>query len=107
MPKSLPAEFADLAVFTDKWVLPSEADRHRTRLACDFGGLKALYDAMLPRMDAIVIHLNGHDLKALPEAERNLFGLSLSFIEVSTSIELFKEPTVPDGFDFRRFKVWM
>ncbi|MES2236173.1 MAG: hypothetical protein V4500_00285 [Pseudomonadota bacterium] len=106
MSKRLPESFATLASFTDKWVVSTEAERHLARLTAGMDELRSLYDAMLPRMEAIIEYLNGFDLKKLSEENRNLLILSFSFIEVSTSIEFFKSPTVPDGFDFRRFKVW-
>lgn len=105
MSKQLPKVFSSLASFTNKWVLPSEAERHQTRLTTKLEELTLFYNAMLPEMEEIIGYLNGFDLKELNEENQNLLLLSLSFIEVSTSVEFFKSSTVPDGFDHRRFNV--
>ncbi|MFZ3223352.1 MAG: hypothetical protein WA142_09690 [Rugosibacter sp.] len=105
MTKKLPKNFSSLGIFTDKWLLPSEAERHQTRLTTKLDELTIFYDAMLPRMEDIITHLNGFDLQKLDDENQNLLQLSLSFIEVSTSIEFFKASTVPDGFDHHRFNV--
>ncbi len=72
MTKSLPAQFSDLAGFTEKWLLPQEAQRHSCRLAAPLEELKSLYDAMLPRMDEIIGYLDRYDIKSLNEENRNL-----------------------------------
>lgn len=106
MPAPLPEGFEDLARFTDRWLKPTENARHRTRLAASAEELKDLYDTLLPRMEAILQHLDRHDIHALPEAEQNLMGLALAFIEVSAAVEVFGgSPTVPYGFDPERWRV--
>lgn len=106
MAKKLPAGFEDLARFTDKWILPTEAARHHTRLNSTFEELKDLYDTMLPRMDAVIVHLDKYKLGDMPEAENNLMELAFSFMEVTTAVELFKRAGIR-GFDPTRLKVWM
>ena len=106
MTKKLPAGFDDLARFTEKWILPTEAARHHTRLNSTFEELKDLYDTMLPRMDAVIAHLDKHKLGDMPEAENNLMELAFSFMEVTTAVELFKRAGIR-GFDPTRLKVWM
>ena len=105
MTKKLPKKFSSLDVFTDKWVLPTEAERHQTRLTTELDELTVFYDAMLPRMDDIITHLDSFELQKLEDENQNLLLLSFTFIEVSTSIEFFKASTVPDGFDYHRFNV--
>lgn len=106
MSKPLPTEFSDLARFTEKWILPSEAARHHTRLNSTFEDLTDLYNTMLPRMDAIIMHLDKHKLGEMPEKESNLMELAFSFMEVTTAVELFKRAGIR-GFDPTRLKVWM
>lgn len=106
MSKPLPTEFNDLARFTEKWILPSEAARHHTRLNSTFEDLTDLYNTMLPRMDAIITHLDKHKLGEMPEKESNLMELAFSFMEVTTAVELFKRAGIR-GFDPTRLKVWM
>ena len=106
MAKKLPAGFDDLARFTEKWILPTEAARHHTRLNSTFEELKDIYDTMLPRMDAVIAHLDKYKLGDMPEAENNLMELAFSFMEVTTAVELFKRAGIR-GFDPTRLKVWM
>ena len=106
MPKPLPAGFDDLVRFTDKWILPTEAARHSTRLSSTFEDLTDLYNTMLPRMDALITHLDSYKLGEMPEKESNLMDLAFSFMEVTTAVELFKRSGIR-GFDPTRLKVWM
>ena len=106
MSKPLPAEFTDLACFTEKWVLPTEAARHHARLNSPFEELKDLYDTMLPRMEDIIQYLNDFKLGELPEKEDNLMQLALSFMEVTCAVECFKRAGIR-GFDPTRMKVFM
>jgi hypothetical protein len=39
----------------------------------------------------------------MPAEARTLFLMSLSFIEVSNAVELYKQPKLPFGFDPARF----
>ncbi len=61
------------------------------------------YDTMLPRMETIMEHLNQFPLDQLPPDAERLFHMSLSLIEVSMAVELFKQPGVIHGFDVSRF----
>ncbi|MFZ2628617.1 MAG: hypothetical protein WAX67_07005 [Rugosibacter sp.] len=106
MSKSLPAQFADLGRFTDKWILPTEAARHNTRLSSTFEELTDLYNTMLPRMEGIIEYLNGFKLGELPEKEDNLMKLALGFMEVTCAVECFKRAGIR-GFDPSRMKVYM
>jgi hypothetical protein len=106
MTKPLPEKFTDLARFTDKWILNTEAERHHTRLTSTFEELKDLYDTMLPRMEEIIMHLNNFKLGELPEKEDNLMKLALGFMEVTCAVECFKRAGIR-GFDPMRMKVYM
>lgn len=106
MSHALPAAFADLQSLADRYALPTERERHAERLKGPFADLKALYDAVLPRLDAIHAHLKQHPWPALPPAEQTLLDLALALMEVSLAVESHGQPTVPHGFDHTRFKVW-
>lgn len=106
MAHPLPAAFADLQSLADRYALPTERERHAERLKGPFADLKALYDAVLPRLDAIHAHLKQHPWPALPPAEQTLLDLALALMEVSLAVESHGQPTVPHGFDHARFKVW-
>jgi hypothetical protein len=100
--KPLPAEFQDLAPFVD-WALGTETERMTKRMASSMKEIRAFYDAMLARMDAIVNYLKQFPADDLPPEARTLFHLSLSLIEVSNAVELYKQPKLPFGFDPARF----
>jgi hypothetical protein len=106
MAHPLPAAFADLQPFADRFALPTERERHAERLKGPFEDLKALYDAVLPRLGDIHAHLRQHPWPKLPPAEQTLLNLALALMEVSLAVESHGQPTVPFGFDHTRFKVW-
>src|SRR4026207_51317 len=70
-PKELPAQFADLAPFTD-WTFDTWRPRYEKRLASTMDEMQAFYDAVLPRMADIIDYANRFDLDELPDDVRNL-----------------------------------
>ncbi len=86
---SLPAAFSDLEPFTG-WALARERQRTEKREASTMDEVRAFYDAVFPRMEEIVAHLDGFPLDALPEKEERLFLLTLSLVEVSNLVERYK-----------------
>ena len=53
--------------------------------------------------DAVISYLDQFPLEALPADAQRLLYLTLSLAEVGTAVELFKQPSVPDGYDAARF----
>ena len=98
----LPAAFADLAPHAP-WCLATETERNRRRNASRMDELLAFRDAILPRVDAIVAHLNGFPLAGMPPAEANLMHMLLSLAEIAPAVESYHQPGVPDGYDPARF----
>ncbi len=97
----LPEEFADLERFID-WSLPTERERNARRLASSIEEIKELYQAMVPRTEAILEYLDRFELGKLPEREQRLLNLTLALAEVANAVELYKNPAVIDGFDPKR-----
>jgi len=98
----LPAPFGDLAAFAD-WILPVERDRHRKRVTSDLATVKRHYDAVFPRLEAIVTYLNTRRWEAMGPADRNLFTLACALMEVSHPIELGWTTTdIEDAFPYQR-----
>ena len=88
----LPDKFSPLNSFVTTWALPTRAMRFQKRVTSKFEDIKQFYDAMLPRMDDIVQHLNTFpiaDRANLPAPERDLLLLALSLMEVAISVERF------------------
>ena len=67
--------------------------------------LEQLYQAMLPRMDAIADYLNQFPLEELSASARHLLNLALSFIEVSLAVELFHEPDDARALPHGRYQI--
>ena len=86
---SLPEAFSDLAPFIG-WALERERQRTEKREASTMDEVRAFYDAVFPRMEEIVAHLDVFPLDALPEKEERLFLLTLSLVEVSNLVERYR-----------------
>jgi hypothetical protein len=89
---TLPEGFQLLEGFVETWSLPTRSERFQKRVATKFEDVKQFYEALLPRMDDIVRHLNTFpiaDRDNLPAAETALFQLALSFMEVALAVECF------------------
>ncbi|MGH7966501.1 MAG: hypothetical protein ACRERD_32525 [Candidatus Binatia bacterium] len=98
----LPEAFADLEGFANGWALATETERSRKRQTSAMTEIQAFYDALLPRMDAIFAYLNQFPLEAMPGDAQRLLHLTLSLAEVAPAVELFKQPSVVDGYDIAR-----
>ena len=102
MPESaLPEAFRDLELWL-AWSLETEKERSDKRQASSMDELKAFYDVMLARMEAILSYLEQFPLDDLPADAHRLFLLTLSLAEVAPAIEQFGQPQVVDGYDIQR-----
>ena len=95
----LPAEFADLEPFAERWSLPTEAERWSQRHSSSIEEMRELYDAMFPRVDAMLTYCEGFRLDDVPEEARNLLYLVFSFVMVSFPVEVWNAPRIPDVGD--------
>ncbi|WP_174189407.1 hypothetical protein [Nocardia barduliensis] len=93
----LPAEFADLEPFAETWCLETEPERYARRLASTMTDMQAFYDAIAPRAEAALAHLDGYGLDELPEDATRLMWLLFSMIMVSFPVEVWSQPRVPDS----------
>ena len=99
----LPEAFADLTPFLD-WALPTPDERQTRRRTATRAELKAFYDAVLPRLEAILAAVDAYPLGGLPEGLRPLYYLALLLAEVAPHIELYGgAPGVPFAFEETRF----
>jgi hypothetical protein len=98
----LPAGFEDLEGFVAEFSLPSERERYQKRLSLTLLELRVFYDAIMPRMDAVMDDLTEYpadDVPSLPEPIRNLYHLAQSYFEASHPIELkWKGIDLDDAF---------
>ena len=78
-------------------------ERQRKRISSSMAGIQTFYDAILPRMDAIISCLDQFPLNAGPTDMQRLLNLTFSLAEIAPAVEQFKQPSVADGYDTTRF----
>ncbi len=102
---TLPAGFADLEPLVSDWALPNEQARYLKLHASTLLQLKAFYDAMLPRMDAVMEFLKTQPVEGMaPEAEV-LFQLAMTFSETAHPLDLgWKDVDFPSAFAWERME---
>lgn len=102
----LPEAFADLEPWAAGWAQPDEGTRQRKLIASDIGELRAFYDAMLPRLEAVITYLDTFALDAMPAEAKRLFDLAQTFVECAHPIELrwprteIDDPPINCRFEF-------
>ena len=101
----LPWQFEDLNRFVTGWALGAETERNKKRRSSPMEEIQAFYDAILPRMEEIVLYLNQYPLDQIPDDGMRLLNLGLSFMEVSPAVELFHEPDESGVFDASRLNI--
>ncbi len=97
---TLPADFRDLEAFSE-WALEQRADRFHKRVSSSIEKITAFYDAMVPRLDKVVNYLNSKPLASLEQSDKQLLAMTLSLVEVSRCVELWKAPDI-DAFAAHR-----
>lgn len=101
---ALPAGFADLQPFAERWARPTENERNAVRYAATAHDFAAFHDAVQPRLDALLAYLR--DCPARPEdpLQRNALMLACAYAEAAPHHELYGgKSEVPFSFDARRF----
>jgi hypothetical protein len=104
MENTLPEPFRELERFVPIWALAAQNDREAQRRRSSRDDRKAFYDAMAPRLHAIIEHLDRYPIDALPTDAQRLMRLALSAAEIAPTVELYKgSATVPFSFAETRF----
>jgi hypothetical protein len=98
----LPAGFEDLERFTAEWLHTEERKRTRKRLASSMAEIKEFYDAILPRMEAILTYLDKFELSGIKDKDLNLLYLTFALAEIFPAVEWFNQPGVPYGYPSER-----
>ncbi len=93
----LPAQFADLEPFAEKWCLPTERERFAARVSSSMDELQAFYDAFFPRVDEAIEYCDQFPLDEMPEDAERLLQLLYSLIMVSFPVEAWRQPHIPDS----------
>lgn len=100
----LPSKFEDLEPLSEKWSKKTEVERNEARISSTQEELEEAYNILLKRAEDVIAYLNEFDLDEISGKDRNLLFLLLSFAEIAPAVEMFGQPTVPYGFDSRRFR---
>ncbi len=102
----LPAKFKDLAHWGTEWSLDTEKARHFKRVYSDLDTVRGFFEAVNPRMDEIIGYLNTLntlDPKQLAPADRNLYYLAATCIEMSHPIDMkWRGTDIDDKFPSER-----
>lgn len=85
--QALPEAFSDLQPFVADWARRGQTARYNQMLDAGIEKLRVFYNAMMPRMDAIIAHLNTFPLDAMPPAEQTLFDMALTFAETAHPVD--------------------
>lgn len=88
----LPDGFADLEPFLEKWARPHFQDRFTVRCESTMDDIRAFYDAMLPRVEAVLEALGDQPLDRLKGPWRRLFDLLMAFAHVGMAVERHGQP---------------
>lgn len=90
-----------------EWALPTMQERLAKRLVTQYKDAEAFYKAIFPRVEEIISFLDKKKgSSALSEPEQRLFHMLLAVVEISTSIEIYKDMRVPLGVPHERFPMW-
>ena len=98
--RQLPEPFQDLEPYLE-WSLATDRERIIKRKTSTIAEITAFYQAMLPRMDAILSYLEQYPLEQVPSDVQRLFWLTLSVAKIAPAVEMYGEP-VPEGLDALR-----
>jgi hypothetical protein len=101
----LPGAFEDLEGFIKKWALTTADERLQNRMSSSMDEIQTFYDAMLPRVEQALEHLDRFPLDNMPPAETCLYYLVLASAEASLSVEVYGAPRLPLAPEESRFKV--
>ncbi len=103
--RHLPAPFADFERFVAEWALPTERERYNKLHRSSLEELKTFYDAMLPRLDEVLLHLNQYTVGAMPTDAQTLYELAMTFAETAHPLDLgWKGVDFNDAYPWERFE---
>ena len=101
----LPHGFQDLETWVERWALDGQAARYNRRRTSSMAELQGFYDALLPRMDEMIGHLNTILPSNYDEWQSRLINLALMFIETAMAVELFHEPDESTAMPGNRYDI--
>jgi hypothetical protein len=103
---SLPKGFEDLTRFVPEWALPHPLDRQRKRAGTDMAALRIFYNDLFPHLDRIFLYLKTVSIDGMTQADKNLYNLGATWMEMSHPIDLGWNETDESGaFPFERVEL--
>jgi hypothetical protein len=104
-PTLLPDNFADLERFAPNWIHETEKQRNSFRVQQTIEDLDDFYQTIFPTMDALCDYIDQFSLDAMPPDAARLLRLGQMLMEVVPSAEVYRQPDVPNSFEFDRFHI--
>lgn len=92
----LPEAFSSLQRFVAKWDKPDTNARYAERLASSMAELEDFHGEMVRSAQAIMAYLDARSIADYSDEDRRLGRLMFALSTVSTAVEAFKRPAVPD-----------
>lgn len=100
---AVPPGFEALTPFA-RWALPTADERTKARREASGTELRAVYDTVLPHIEAILDACDRFALGELPPSHQGIFSLALSIAEIAPHVEFYRDqPGVPYAFEEARF----
>jgi hypothetical protein len=87
--RALPQQFSELEPFVAQWAVRTMRERHRRRLASSADDRQTFYEAMSPKLDAVMDHLNRFPLHDMPMEAAKLLELAMALMEVALTQEVY------------------
>src|ERR1041385_6035475 len=106
MTNAFPKGFEDIEKYAPEWVIATPLARQRKRADSDLTTVRRFYDAIFPSIDRVITHLNTVPMDQLSPADKNLYNLAATWMEMSHRIDLsWKETDEPGIFPFERVEL--
>jgi hypothetical protein len=104
MTMELPQGFEDLSDYAPRWAMGKYSQRQNARLGSDIAEIRDFYDAMMPRFESIVDHLNEYSLDDMPAPQQTLLNMCLSLAQIGNCVALWHAPDQQDAFSAERME---
>lgn len=98
----LPEPFQDLAPLLE-WALPTEHARRAKRATSTMTEIRSFYNAMLARMEDVLLYLAEFPAENPPADANQLLLLATALAEIAPAVEMYGEQTA-EGLDVLRLK---